>query len=368
MVHLSYPKDQYLSHKDAIDAAIQETLQKGWYILGEQAKLFEEEFAAYLGTRFSIGVGSGTEAIHVALAACGIGTGDEVLTVAHTAVATVAAIELTGAKAVLVDIEPQYFTLDPAKMERLITPRTKAVVLVHLYGQPADLNGVMQIARKHNLKVIEDCAQTHGATLDGKRLGSFGDISCFSFYPTKNLGAIGDGGAVATSNPELAERSRLIREYGWADRYISRIPGWNSRLDEIQAAILRVKLRTLDDDNARRGRIAARYNQAFEKIGLQVPAVRANARHVYHLYVVRSDKRDKLRAFLTERGIGTGIHYPVPIHQQEAYAGRLLGGDALPVTERAAAEILSLPMYPELSEADVTQTIEAVTEFHQSPV
>jgi dTDP-4-amino-4,6-dideoxygalactose transaminase len=224
----------------------------------------------------------------------------------------------------------------------------------------------MGIAKKHRLKVIEDCAQAHGASYQGKRVGTFGDLSCFSFYPTKNLGAIGDGGAVATNDPELAKRLRLIREYGWADRYISEIPGWNSRLDELQAAILRVKLKTLQADNQKRIGIAKSYDSSLAIAGLKTPSVRDNVEHVYHLYVVRTSKRDNLKEFLTGKGIGTGIHYPVPIHLQKAYLGKLRGADNLPVTVAAAKEILSLPMYPELSGEDVKSTIQAIQEYFAS--
>ncbi len=366
MVHFSSPKAQYTSHKAEIEAAIMETLNSGWYILGEQSKLFEKEFADYIGVKHAVGVGSGTEALHVALAALGIGPGDEVLTVSHTAVATVAAIELSGASAVLVDIEEAHYAMDPSKIESLISPKTKAIIPVHIYGLPADLNQILAIAKKHHLKVIEDCAQVHGARYGDRRAGSFGDISCFSFYPTKNLGAIGDGGAVVTNDSELAERMRLIREYGWAERYISHLAGWNSRLDEIQAAVLRVKLGTLDADNSRRACIAETYDKHLSGTRLEIPVKRDGASHVYHLYVVRTKDRDKLRAYLTDREIGTGIHYPVPIHKQKAYVGRLKGAERLPVTERVANEILSLPMYPELSDEDVAKTIQAVIDFHNA--
>lgn len=368
MVHFSNPKAQYLAKKAAIEKAISETLESGWYILGEQTKLFEQEFASYIGARYGIGVGSGTEALHIALKACGVGAGDEVLTVSHTAVATISAIELCGASPVLVDIEEDYYTMDPSKIERLISSKTKAIVPVHLYGQPVDLTQILTVAKKHNLKVIEDCAQVHGAYYDEKRVGSFGDAACFSFYPTKNLGAIGDGGAVVTSSPELAERMRLLREYGWAERYISHISGWNSRLDELQSAILRVKLRTLDEDNNRRGQIAAAYDRSLKETGLIIPAVRKGSTHVYHLYVIRSRQRDRLKEFLQQKGIGTGIHYPVPVHLQKAYAGTLRGADELNVTERISNEILSLPMYPELVDDDVSKTVQAIREFQMLSV
>lgn len=363
MVHFSNPKAQYLSHKSDIDNAISKTLESGWYILGEQVKLFEEEFSRYIGTKYAIGVGSGTEALHIALKSCGIGAGDEVLTVSHTAVATISAIELCGASPVLVDIEEDYFAMDPSKIEGLITPKTKAIIPVHIYGQPVNLTEVLRIAKRHNLRVIEDCAQAHGATFGGKKVGSFGDVACFSFYPTKNLGAIGDGGALVTNNPGLAERIRLIREYGWAERYISHITGWNSRLDELQAAVLRIKLGTLDYDNLQRAKIAEVYDRSLKESELVVPARRKGTTHVYHLYVIRTKHRDKLKRFLEQKEIGTGIHYPVPVHLQKAYKDRLKGADSLSVTECIANEILSLPMYPELPEKDLKYTLNAIKEF-----
>src|SRR5882672_9262932 len=261
MILCGNPRAQYLAHKSAIDAAIQRVLDAGHYILGNEVRAFEAEFAAYIGRRHCIGVGSGTAALEIALRACDIGPGDEVITAAHTAVATVAAIELCGARPVFVDIEPIYYTLDPAKVARAISPSTKAIVPVHLYGQTADLLALTDIALRHGLRLIEDCAQAHGAELQGRRLGSFGDLGCFSCYPTKNLGAIGDGGMLVTDSDELARRCRLLREYGWAERYVSHMTGNNSRLDEIQAAILRAKLPFLDEDNGRRRAIAARYDE-----------------------------------------------------------------------------------------------------------
>ncbi len=363
MILCSNPRAQYAAHRAEIDAALQRVLDKGWYILGEDVERFEAEFAAYIGVGYAIGVGSGTEALHVALAACGLGPGDEVITVAHTAVATVSAIELAGAVPVLVDIEPDGFTLDPRQLDRAISPRTKAVIPVHLYGQPADLGAILPIAQRYGLRVIEDCAQAHGATYRGKRVGSWGDIACFSFYPTKNLGALGDGGMVVTDDPELAKQARLLREYGWAERYVSHIPGWNSRLDEVQAAVLRVKLRYLDADNAARTRLAECYDLELAHTRLTLPKHRPDAAHVYHLYVVRSPRRDELQTFLKSRGVGALVHYPVPVHQQPAYRGRLRGGDRLPETERAAREVLSLPLYPELSEAERRIVIEAIKAF-----
>jgi dTDP-4-amino-4,6-dideoxygalactose transaminase len=364
MILCSNPLAQYQAHRNEIDAAMLRVLDKGRYILGEEVKAFESEFAAYIRVAHGIGVGSGTEALHVALRACNIGPGDEVITVAHTAVATVAAIELAGATPVLVDIEPDYYTLDPGKLEAAINSHTKAIIPVHLYGQTADLAPILETAREHDLRVIEDCAQAHGAMYRGRRVGSWGDIACFSFYPTKNLGALGDGGMVVTNDPALAERARLLREYGWASRYVSRVAGWNSRLDELQAAVLRVKLRYLDADNAARERLAAVYRENLAGTPLVTPKCRAGATHVFHLYVVRSRERNELQTFLQARGIGALIHYPVPVHLQPAYQGRLQGGDKLPETERAAREVLSLPMFPELGESEVQMVIATIQAFH----
>jgi dTDP-4-amino-4,6-dideoxygalactose transaminase len=338
-------------------------LEGGWYILGKEVQAFENEFAAYVGCAYGIGVGSGTDAIQLALKACGIGPGDEVITVSHTAVATVAAIEAAGADPVLVDIEPDYYTMDPLKLESAITPRTKAVIPVHLYGQPADLSAILDIARQKGLRVIEDCAQAHGATYGGKPVGAWGDMACFSFYPTKNLGACGDGGIATTNDPTLAGRGRLLREYGWAERYISSIPGGNSRLDELQAAILRVKLTALDNDNACRKKIADTYHRFLLDTPLLLPQPRPRGSHVYHLFVGRTGERDALRAFLASRGIGTLIHYPVPIHMQPAYQGRIRCGDHMEETEKAAGQILSLPIYPELTEAEVNMITRAIRDY-----
>jgi dTDP-4-amino-4,6-dideoxygalactose transaminase len=357
----SNPKAQYLSHKDEIDAAVNRVLESGWYILGNEVRSFEKEFAQYTETSYGIGVGSGTEAIHLALSTFGIGPGDEVITVSHTAVATVAAIELAGATPVLVDIEPDYFTIDPGKIDAAITPKTRAVIPVHLYGQPADMDPIMELARSYSLKVIEDCAQAHGALYKGKRAGSIGDAGCFSFYPTKNLGAIGDAGIIVTRHRDIAERARYLREYGWAERYVSHLPGMNTRLDEIQAAILRVKLKYLDKDNARRICIANEYS-ILSEFGVKVPKERMSTAHIYHLFVIRSAKRNELVKFLEERGIAASIHYPVPVHLQPAYR-RLNSALPLPETERAACEILSLPIYPELSKDEGQKTIDLIGEF-----
>ena len=354
----SNPKAQYVSYKEEIDTAISRVLDSGRYILGGEVKAFEEEFSSFIGVSYGVGVGSGTEAIHLALASCGIGRGDEVITVSHTAVATVVGIELAGAKPVFVDIEPKYYTLDPFDLEKAITSRTKAIIPVHIYGQPVDMDPVIEISIKNGLKIIEDCAQAHGAKYKGRRVGSIGDIACFSFYPTKNLGAIGDGGMVVTNNLELFQKAKLLREYGWAERYVSDIPGWNTRLDEIQAAILRVRLKYLDSDNAARGHLADLYNKGLAECDLSLPSIRDNCRHVYHLYVVRSNKRDSLLNKLREKDIDCAVHYPVPVHLQPAY--RHLANGRLLETETAARKVLSIPIYPELQPVNVSMIIDAI--------
>ena len=363
MIPCSNPLKQYLSKKDEIDSAIQKVMSEGWYILGKEVQSFEKEFANYLGVNFVIGVGSGTEALHIALKACGVGIGDEVLTVSHTAVATASAIELCGATPVFVDIEPGFYTIDPGKIESAITKKTKAIIPVHIYGQSADLDEITAIARSKNLFVIEDCAQAHGAMYRDKCLGSIGDVGCFSFYPTKNLGALGDGGAVVTNNKELAEKIGLLREYGWKERYVSEIAGWNSRLDELQAAILRIKLKYLDHDNQSRIRIASIYDENLKGAAVTIPIRRNDSKHVFHLYVVRSKRREKLKDFLKSREIGALIHYPMPIHLQPGYK-RYLNSD-LTETERTALEVLSLPMYPELDDKDIHSVIEQIFEFEK---
>jgi dTDP-4-amino-4,6-dideoxygalactose transaminase len=354
------PKAGYLAHRTEIDAAIRRVLDSGRYILGREVEAFEQMFAAYLEVHHAIGVGSGTEALHLALRAQGIGTGDEVITVSHTSVATVAAIELCGATPVLVDIDLSAYTIDPSRIESAITKRTKAIIPVHLYGQPADMESIMAIARHHGLWVIEDCAQSHGAVYRERKAGAWGHAAAFSFYPTKNLGAIGDGGIVVTDAPELAERVRLLREYGWRRRYVSDFPGLNSRLDELQAAILSVKARYLDEENQKRRDLAKVYEEILSATNLMLPTSIPGTRHVYHQYVVRSANRDALKEFLAGKGIGTAIHYPVPVHRQPAYQGRLRCAGSMANTEMVAGEILSLPIYPQLTFEQVRQVAETI--------
>jgi dTDP-4-amino-4,6-dideoxygalactose transaminase len=342
------PRAAYLSRKKEIDDAVSQALARGTYILGEDVAAFEREFAAYIGVRHAVGVGSGTDALQLALRACGVGPGDEVITVSHTAVATVAAIESSGGVPVLVDVTDS-FTIDPQAVRAALTSKTKAIVPVHLYGLPADLEPLRSLAKERGLRIVEDCAQSHGARYKGVRTGACGDIAAFSFYPTKNLGALGDGGAVTTDDPALAERVRLLREYGWRQRYISEIAGTNSRLDEIQAAILRVQLRHLEAGNAARRALAALYDQELRGTAFALPSVPPDRDHVYHQYVIRHPRRDALREALKAQGIGTLIHYPAPVHLQPAYAGRLRTVGSMEKTEKAAASVLSLPLYPELA-------------------
>jgi dTDP-4-amino-4,6-dideoxygalactose transaminase len=327
------PKAAYLAQRAAIDAAIAGVLESGWYILGKETAAFEAEFAAAMGARHGVGTGTGTDALVLALRALGIGPGKTVVTVSHTAVATVAAIEMAGARPVLVDIDPTTYTMDVAELARVLeapprgSERIDAILPVHLYGQPADLAALATLARGYKVPLIEDCAQSHGARFDGEPAGSVGAIACFSFYPTKNLGALGDGGMVTTSDDEVAAALRAIREYGWRERrYVSEQTGINSRLDELQAAILRVKLTALAADNARRRVIAARYDAGLAGLSLTLPARDPRAEHVFHQYVVRSPRREAVRAALQKIGIGTNIHYPMPVHLQPAYHGRIALG------------------------------------------
>ena len=336
-------------------------LDSGTYILGTEVESFERAFADFCGRGYAVGVASGTDALILALKALDIGPGDEVITVSHTAVATVAAILAVGATPVLIDIEERTMTIDPAGIDGAITRRSKALIAVHLYGQAADLDPILDRTLRHGLILIEDCAQAAGGRYCGRRLGSIGDIGCFSFYPTKNLGAIGDGGLVVTREPKIAETVRRLRQYGWdADRQTHEA-GLNSRLDSLQAAILMAKLPHLDVDNARRAEIAQRYGRGISGLPIKAPKQRADTEHAYHLYVICCAQRDALAAYLTEHRIGCGIHYPVAVHRQRGYAERVIvpvGG--LPVTERICQQILSLPLYPELSDADVDRVIAAV--------
>ena len=370
------PGANYLAHKDEIDEAIHRVLDRGWYILGDEVRAFEEEFGRYLGIGHAVGVGSGTDALHLALRALGVGPGDAVFTVSHTAVATIAAIELAGASPILVDIDPATFTMDPNRLEDTLRTlvsagrsspagRPRAIIPVHLYGHPADMTAIVEIATRYELAVLEDCAQSHGAAIQRRKTGTWGHMAAFSFYPTKNLGALGDGGAIVTNQRELAEHAALLREYGWRERYVSEFAGMNTRLDELQAAVLRVKLKYLDEENNRRRKIANIYNRMLVDVPEVLPEEKPDVHHVYHQYVVQDKDRDALRAFLRERKIATLIHYPVPVHLQPAYCERItIGNGGLTHTERACAEILSLPMHPQLADVQVRHVCEIILNRH----
>ena len=352
--------------EDAVHQAIERVLASGRYVLGEEVAAFEGEWAQYIGAQFCVGVGSGTDALALALRAVGVRPGDEVITVSQTAVATVAAIEQIGAVAVFVDIDPVTRCLDPARVKDVISARTRAVVPVHLYGQPAPMEAILNVARRYRLAVVEDCAQAHGADIEGRKVGTWGDAGAFSFYPTKNLAAIGDGGAVVTNRLDVADTLRALREYGWTERYVSTRPGVNSRLDELQAAILRVQLPRLDDWNHRRRAIAERYGAMIDGPRLIAPARIEGTLHAMHLFVVETDERDELRRFLHRAGIGTAVHYPLPVHQQPAYEGRIRGGESLPETEHLCRRILTLPLGPHLREYQVERVCAALQAWCRS--
>ncbi|HEX3862317.1 MAG TPA: DegT/DnrJ/EryC1/StrS family aminotransferase [Stellaceae bacterium] len=364
------PRAGYFECKDEVDAAIARVLGSGQYILGHEVEALEAAFAGWLGVGHAVGASNGTDAIELALRACGIGAGDLVFAVSHTAVATVAAIERAGATPVLVDIERGGFTMDPGALEEALADppagRPAAILPVHLYGEPADLAPITALASRHGLRVIEDCAQSHGALYHGRAAGSVGDIACFSFYPTKNLAALGDAGMTATGDAALATAMREIREYGWRDRYVSARIGINTRLDPIQAAILGVRLPRLEHDNARRQAIAAQYDAGLGGLQLKLPARRVGCAHVFHQYVVRCAERDRLREHLRGSQIGSGIHYPAPVHLQPAYRYRLSEFPAgLPETTHAAREILSLPIYPQLARDAVDRVVREIRRFFE---
>lgn len=366
------PKASYLAYKAEIDAAIQRVLDSGFYILGEEVEAFEREFADFVGVPYGVSVANGTDALEIALRACGIGAGDVVLTVSHTAVATVAAIELVGAKPVFVDVDPVTFTIDLDRLEAEIaqvknTPSLgtlKAIIPVHLYGHPCNMPAIMRLAEVHGLYVIEDCAQAHGATLNERNIGTWGHLAAFSLYPTKNLGAIGDAGIVVTRDEQLANELKSLRQYGWRERYISDIPGMNSRLDVLQAAILRVKLKYLAADNQKRQAIAQTYSEQLSHLPVQLPQLVGDVSHVYHQYVIRVEQRDAMLDFLKNQGIGVAIHYPQPVHLQPAYQGRIVSATGeLKVTEQLCQEILSLPMHPFLTQDEVQTVIAEITNW-----
>lgn len=348
-IYCSYPPAQFHSYRQEIMEAVSRVFEKGPYILGTEVEAFESEFAAYHDIKHCVGIGSGTDALALTLKAYGIGAGDEVLTVSHTALATAAAIVIAGATPVLVDIEEDYFTMAPKTLESAITPRTKAIIPVHLYGQPCDMDAIMAVANKHNLLVIEDCAQAHGAIYNGKKVGTLGHAGCFSFYPTKNLGAIGDGGGVITNDIHIYQRLKRLRQYGWDQNRVSQEPGVVSRLDEVQAAVLRIKLRYLDRDNQKRRVIAQKYTALLKSTPLKCPMVRNSCEHVFHLYVVQTKNRADFKEMMAKQGIEAGIHYTHPVHLHPGYQDKIrVSPSGLSITDKIIQEILTLPIYPEL--------------------
>lgn len=355
-------KAQYDSIKDEVLSAISATLASTQFVLGKEVAAFEEEFAAYSGGKFGIGVNSGTSALHLALLAAGVKPGDEVITVSCTFVATVAAIDYTGARPVFVDGDPQTLNMDATQVEAAITERTRVIMPVHLHGQPADLDPILEIARRHQLIVIEDAAQAHAAEYKGRRVGSIGDMGCFSFYPGKNLGAYGEGGMVVTNNEEFARTIRMLRDWGQERKYHHVLKGFNYRMEGVQGAILRVKLRHLDAWTEARRRHATAYNVLLADVDVQKPVEMPYAKHVYHVYAIRTPKRDVLQELLQSQGIQTGIHYPIPVHLQKAYADFGCGAGDLPVTEQVSNELLSLPMFAELQEPQIEVVCAAVRE------
>lgn len=356
-------KRHYHGIKDQIDDAITRVLESGWFVLGKEIEHFEKEFANFLGSVHAIGVGSGTEALHLALVACDLHVGDEIITVPNTAVPTLSAITFAQLMPVFVDVDPESFCMNVQLLEEKITPRTRAIIPVHLFGNACDMDSIMAIANKHHLYVIEDACQAHGTTVKGKMVGTFGQYGCFSFYPSKNLGAFGDGGMVVTNDAHLAEKIYLLRNYGQIERYYHEIKGFNSRLDELQAAILAAQLPHLQQWNSRRREIAALYRQLIHHPLLTLPAEQKDVYQVYHLFVIRSPERDRLREHLAQHGIGTQIHYPVPCHLQHAYEELHLTIGTFPIAESLANEILSLPIYPEMTLDEVEYVARIVNSF-----
>jgi len=348
---------------DEFDGAIREVIESSAFAGGPFVERFEEEFAAYCGSKYAVGVGNGTDALWLALLAFGIGEGDEVITVPNTFIATAEAITYCKARPVFVDVDERTFTLDPAELEKCLTARTKAIIPVHLFGQPADMDPILEFARAHGLFVIEDAAQAHGAEYKGRKAGTIGDAGCFSFYPGKNLGAFGEAGAVVTNEPELQRQIQILRDHGQSRKYYHTVPGWNCRMDGIQAAVLSLKLRHLEDANRLRREHALEYDRAFAGIDeVRTPFEANYAQHVYHIYAIRVQERNEVRRFLEEQGIGCGVHYPIPIHLQEAYRGLGYTEGAFPIAEGLAKEILSLPMFPELTEAQIRMVAMTVKE------
>jgi len=362
MIPVANPLAQAQRYEPEIRMAIERVLASGHYILGPEVEALEQEFATYIGTSSAVGVANGTDAIALALRALDVGPGDEVITVSMTAVATVAAIEMVGAVPVLVDVDPVYYTMDPEALSAAISPRTKTVIPVHLYGQPADMESILRICDSAGIPVVEDASQAHGASVNGRLVGSMGVIGAFSCYPTKNLGALGDAGLLTTSDPYLASRLKGLRQYGWLERNWSLEPGVNSRLDELQAAILRVKLSHLDEMNDRRSSLAKAYLQAVSGLPLIAPSIRERSVHAWHLFVLLSSDRERMQQSLRSMGVATSVHYPFPVHMQPAYSGRITSAGFLEMTERISVEGFSLPLFPELADSQHSRVVAALAE------
>jgi dTDP-4-amino-4,6-dideoxygalactose transaminase len=361
MIPFGDPSASYQAHRSEIDLAIKRVLDSGWYVLGTEVDAFEKEFAAFHGENLhAVGVANGTDAIALCLRGLGLGMGDEVITPSHTAVATVAGIEQAGCTPVFADIDPHTRCIAPSSVRERVGSSTRAIMPVHIYGKPAEMHRILEIAKAHKLAVVEDCSQAHGGEINGQKVGTFADISAYSCYPTKNLGGTGDGGVILCRSKEFAEKIISIRQYGWNEARESIIPGFNSRLDELQAAILRVKLQHLADDNNKRREIALRYNSAFKDLPVTLPALPETELHAMHLYVIEYDRRNALMEYLRSHQIGASLHYPLAVHQHAAYADRIRGGDALPVTEQFYQRNLTLPMYPELSNEEIEHIISTV--------
>ncbi len=361
MIPFGDPSASYQAHKSEIDHAIKRVLDSGWYVLGTEVEEFEKEFASFHGKDLhAVGVANGTDAIALCLRGLGLGIGDEIITSSHTAVATVAGIEQAGCTPVFADINPNTRCIAPKSIEERLGSNTRAIMPVHIYGQPAEMPKIAEISKKHNLAVVEDCSQAHGAEIKGQKVGTFADISAYSCYPTKNLGGTGDGGVILCRSKEFAEKIKSLRQYGWNQERECIIPGFNSRLDELQAAILRVKLQHLPDDNAKRRAIALCYNAAFKDLPLTLPALAETELHAMHLYVIECDRRNELMKYLRSHQIGASLHYPLAVHQHAAYAHRIRGCDNLPITDQLYQRNLTLPMYPELAEDSIEHIISMV--------
>ncbi len=352
----------FYQYQDEFERKALEVLRSGWYVLGNEVKSFEEEFARFTGAEHCVGLASGLDALWIAFRVLGIGEGDEVIVQGNTYIASVMGITINGASPVFVEPD-EYYNIDASKIEERITEKTKAILVVHLYGQASNMDPIVELARKYNLRLIEDCAQSHGAAFDGQMTGTFGDIGCFSFYPSKNLGAFGDGGAIVTNDAGLAEDVRVFRNYGSEKRYYNKIVGANSRLDELQAGLLRVRLSHMDELREEKSRICQRYQEGLKNEKIMLPAIREKADHIWHQYVIRTERRQELMAYLEEKGVGTIIHYPIPPHLSEAYAYLGLKQGSLPITERYAQTVLSIPLYNGMTEEEQAYVIDAINQF-----